>query len=155
MRLIPTTWRLNPRARVRALTGSFPFVAPRSSTVHRGKPLFPTFIGRGPHENMKSLCFCGDETRQPSKGLSLLSVRILLSIPEMLFVMISCADDMSWMSWLITTRVFSQRKQNRCANPIRTLGHKYHPQRTPSIVFARRRTSCLFISGLQRLQIPL
>jgi hypothetical protein len=44
--------------------------------------------------------------------------RILLSIPAMLFVMISCADDMSWISWLITTRVFSRRKRNRCANPI-------------------------------------
>jgi hypothetical protein len=41
--------------------------------------------------------------------------RILLSMPEMFFVMIGCADD---MPWLITTRVFSRRKQNRCANPI-------------------------------------
>jgi hypothetical protein len=70
--------------------------------VHGGKPLFPTFIGRGPHKNMKSLCFCGDEAQQPSKGLSLLNP-ILLSIPEMLLVMTSCADD---MSWLITTRAF-------------------------------------------------
>jgi len=93
---------------------------------------------------MKSLCFCGDEAQQPSKGLSLLG-RILLSIPEMLFVMISSADDMSWMLWLITKRVFSRRKRNRCANPIWTLGHKYHPQRTPSIVFTRRR-AYFFIS---------
>jgi hypothetical protein len=34
---------------------------------------------------------------------------------EMFFVMIDCADD---MPWLITTRVFSQRKRNRFANPI-------------------------------------
>jgi hypothetical protein len=62
-------------------------------------------------------------------------------MPEMFFVMISCADDMSWMSWLITTRMFSQRKRNRCANPILTLGQKYHPQRTPSIAFTRPRAS--------------
>jgi hypothetical protein len=36
-------------------------------------------------------------------------------MPEMFFVMIGCADD---MPWLITTRVFSRRKRNRCANPI-------------------------------------
>jgi hypothetical protein len=41
--------------------------------------------------------------------------KILLSVPEMLFVMIGCADDMPWP---ITTRVFSRRKRNRCANPI-------------------------------------
>jgi hypothetical protein len=37
-------------------------------------------------------------------------------MPEMFFVMIGCADD---MPWLITTRAFSRRKRNRCANPIR------------------------------------
>jgi hypothetical protein len=41
--------------------------------------------------------------------------KILLSVPEMLFVMIGCADD---TPWLITTRVFSRCKRNRCANPI-------------------------------------
>jgi hypothetical protein len=43
------------------------------------------------------------------------SVASLSRISEMLFVMIGCADD---MPWLITTRVFSRRKRNRCANPI-------------------------------------
>jgi hypothetical protein len=36
-------------------------------------------------------------------------------MPEMFFVTIGCADD---MPWLITTRVFSRRERNRCANPI-------------------------------------
>jgi hypothetical protein len=40
------------------------------------------------------IMFLRRRSKQPSKGLSLLS-RILLSIPEMLFVMISSADDMS------------------------------------------------------------
>src|SRR5216684_111401 len=39
----------------------------------------------------------------------------ILSMPEMFFVVIDCADD---MPWLITTRVSSRRKRNRCANPI-------------------------------------
>jgi hypothetical protein len=65
---------------------------------------------------MKSLCFCGDEAQQPGKGLSLLS-RILLSIPEMLFVMISCADDMSWMCGSSPRACF--HGANEIAAPIR------------------------------------
>jgi len=81
--------------------------------------------------NMKSLCFCGDETRQPSKRLSLLSVGFLNAFRH---------DKLCgrYVAAHHHARIF---RRKRITAPIRfdlDASNRHHPQRTPSIVFTRR-----------------